>query len=135
MTVRADDQIEIDVAAAAAAGARKQGLLIRVARNQSVIIGAVIVVLMMLIGLAAPLLGTVDPKAINPTVRNLKPGVERSMMEPPITTLGCRSSLIQMLGRATAAARAAAASTSLSSAIVNSGSSDRRSCRRCRSPG
>lgn len=82
MTVRADDQIEIDVAATAAAGARKQGLLTRMVRNQSVLIGAVIVMLMMLIGLVAPLLGTVDPKAINPTVRNLKPGVERNVMQP-----------------------------------------------------
>jgi peptide/nickel transport system permease protein len=81
LTVRVDDQIEIDVAASAAAAARKQGLFTRLAKNQSVAIGAVIVVLMMLIGLAAPLLGTVDPKAINPVVRNVKPGVERNVMQ------------------------------------------------------
>jgi peptide/nickel transport system permease protein len=46
-------------------------------RNPSVVIGAVIVMILALIGLLAPVLGTVDPSEINPAFRNKKPGAER----------------------------------------------------------
>jgi peptide/nickel transport system permease protein len=46
-------------------------------RNPSVVIGAAVVTIMVLIGVFAPLLGTIDPSEINPAFRNKKPGVER----------------------------------------------------------
>jgi peptide/nickel transport system permease protein len=59
--------------------ARRSGTMRTLARNPSVVIGAVIVALLALIGLFAPLLGTIDPSEINPVFRNKKPGVERTM--------------------------------------------------------
>ena len=58
---------------------RKPSTLRGVVRNPSVIIGATIVTLLALIGLFAPLLGTLDPSEINPVFRNKKPGVERTI--------------------------------------------------------
>jgi peptide/nickel transport system permease protein len=46
----------------------------RVLRNPSVIIGASIVLLLVLVAILAPVLGTVDPKAIDPAYRNRLPG-------------------------------------------------------------
>jgi peptide/nickel transport system permease protein len=48
----------------------------RLLRNPAVIIGAAILAVILLLGLAAPWLGTVDPVAINPSVRNKLPGFE-----------------------------------------------------------
>ncbi len=45
-------------------------------RHNGVMAGAIVLVIIILIGLAAPLLGTVDPSAINPSVRNKTPGTE-----------------------------------------------------------
>ena len=47
------------------------------ARNPSVVIGGAIVAFLALVGLLAPLLGTIDPSEINPAFRNKRPGVER----------------------------------------------------------
>jgi peptide/nickel transport system permease protein len=49
------------------------------ARNPSVVIGATIIAFLALVGLFAPLLGTIDPSEINPAFRNKKPGVERTI--------------------------------------------------------
>jgi peptide/nickel transport system permease protein len=57
--------------------ARRPGTVRMLARNPSVIIGAAIVVFLAMVGLLAPLLGTLDPAEINPVYRNKKPGVER----------------------------------------------------------
>jgi peptide/nickel transport system permease protein len=65
--------------AEAAAAARRPSTLGIVARNPSVIIGAAIVAILALVGLFAPLLGTIDPAEINPVYRNKKPGVERTI--------------------------------------------------------
>jgi peptide/nickel transport system permease protein len=46
-------------------------------RNPSVVIGATIVAFLALVGLFAPVLGTIDPSEINPAFRNKRPGVER----------------------------------------------------------
>ena len=51
-------------------------------RNKSVLIGAVAVLLVILIGLAAPLMGTMDPKAIDPAWRNKVPGTEQATVGP-----------------------------------------------------
>ena len=46
----------------------------RVLRHPSVAIGASIVLLLVLVAILAPVLGTVDPKAIDPAYRNRSPG-------------------------------------------------------------
>jgi peptide/nickel transport system permease protein len=46
-------------------------------RNTSVIIGGAIMLVMVLIALTAPWLGTTDPTFIDPTYRNKKPGAEK----------------------------------------------------------
>lgn len=60
-----------------APAARKPGTVGLVMRNPSVIIGATIVVFLALVGVLAPLLGTISPSEINPAFRNKKPGAER----------------------------------------------------------
>lgn len=67
---------EVDAAAARAAAIARPSVWKRLARNGSVRIGGIMVLIMILIGLAAPLLGTVDPARIDPTSRNRKPGAE-----------------------------------------------------------
>jgi peptide/nickel transport system permease protein len=56
----------------------KPGSLARLARDWSVIVGAAVVLLMVAIGLAAPLLGTMNPSEISPAFRNRVPGVEQT---------------------------------------------------------
>ena len=51
----------------------------RALRNPGVAIGSVVLMLMILIGAAAPLLGTVSPSDIAPTARNRVPGTERTI--------------------------------------------------------
>ena len=63
----------------AAPVARRPGTVRQLARNPSVVIGATIVAILALVGLFAPLLGTMDPAEINPVYRNKKPGVERTI--------------------------------------------------------
>lgn len=54
-------------------------MLGRLARNPAVVIGATVLLIMALMGLLAPMLGTLDPAAINPSARNRLPGVERTI--------------------------------------------------------
>ena len=51
----------------------------RLLRNPGVVAGAAILAIMLSIALAAPWLGTVDPSAINPSVRNKLPGYEETL--------------------------------------------------------
>jgi peptide/nickel transport system permease protein len=51
----------------------------RAIRNPSVIFGGLIVIAMVLIGLLAPMLATVNPTDINPVARNKAPGFERTV--------------------------------------------------------
>jgi peptide/nickel transport system permease protein len=51
----------------------------RLLRNPGVVAGATILAIMFSIALAAPWLGTVDPAAINPSVRNKLPGYEETI--------------------------------------------------------
>jgi len=51
----------------------------RLLRNPGVVAGAAILALMFSIALAAPWLGTADPAAINPAVRNKLPGYEETI--------------------------------------------------------
>jgi peptide/nickel transport system permease protein len=65
-----------------AAVSRHAGAVHRLVRSPSVIAGAAILLLMILIGIAAPFLGTSNPAAIDPTIRNKKPGVETTVKLP-----------------------------------------------------
>jgi len=69
-------EILVDSAAASAAGAQPSSAWSLLIRNASVIIGGAIMLLMTLIALSAPWLGTMDPTSIDPTNRNKRPGVE-----------------------------------------------------------
>jgi len=51
----------------------------RALRNPGVIAGGLVMVLVVLIGLLAPWLGTIDPTGINPAARNRVPGAEFSI--------------------------------------------------------
>ena len=62
-----------------AAPAPKPGLTGRLARDGSIIFGATIILFMLVIGLAAPWLGTKDPSEINPAFRNRVPGIEQTI--------------------------------------------------------
>lgn len=70
-------EIPVDSAAASAAAAQSTSAWALLIRNPSVVIGGVIMLLMVLIALLAPWLGTTDPTSIDPTNRNKKPGAER----------------------------------------------------------
>jgi peptide/nickel transport system permease protein len=59
--------------------ARRAGTVRSLMRNPRVVIGGLIVAFLALVGLLAPLLGTMDPSEINPAFRNKKPGVERTI--------------------------------------------------------
>jgi peptide/nickel transport system permease protein len=68
-----------DQAAAAAAAARRPNALAQLMRHTGVLFGGGVLVLMALIAMLAPWLGTLDPTAIDPTNRNLTPGSERTL--------------------------------------------------------
>jgi peptide/nickel transport system permease protein len=80
LTVEAEDQGRIVGLAAAVAPGREVGR--RLLRSKTVTIGAGLVALMLLIALLAPLLGTTDPKAIDPPNRNKLPGTEHTVTLP-----------------------------------------------------
>jgi peptide/nickel transport system permease protein len=67
------------VAAATAVRPLPPSAFARARKNMSVRIGGAVVLLMMLIGFMAPLLGTQSPTDISPAARNKVPGTERSM--------------------------------------------------------
>jgi peptide/nickel transport system permease protein len=60
---------------------RPQTGLTRAFRNPGVLVGGVVVSLMMLLGLLAPFLGTLNPTDINPAARNKLPGTERTVRD------------------------------------------------------
>ena len=62
--------------ALAEAPAEGAGAARRAVRNRSVLIGSAVLALIVLVGLLAPYLGTVDPAQINPAARNRTPGSE-----------------------------------------------------------
>jgi peptide/nickel transport system permease protein len=66
----------------------------RLLRNPGVVTGAAILALMFSIALAAPWLGTVDPAAINPAVRNKLPGYEETVRDAD----GRESTLVHYMG-------------------------------------
>jgi peptide/nickel transport system permease protein len=66
----------------------------RLLRNPGVVAGAAILAIMFAIALAAPWLGTVDPAAINPSVRNKLPGYEETIRSAD----GRESTLVHHMG-------------------------------------
>lgn len=58
----------------------------RLAHNPAVLIGGTVLLIMALIGLLAPFLGTIDPAGINPSARNRVPGIERQIRADDGTT-------------------------------------------------
>ena len=64
-----------------AAPRRKSSVWHGAVRSPSVLIGAAIIMVIALLSIMAPALGTIDPAEINPAFRNKKPGAERTVRE------------------------------------------------------
>src|SRR4029434_8848280 len=64
----------------------KRGLSGRLARDGSIIFGPDVLLLMTIIGIAAPWLGTKSPSEINPSFRNRVPGIEQTIRNDDGTT-------------------------------------------------
>ena len=64
----------VDQAAAATAAGRRPTVARQLLRHPGVLFGGAVLLVMGLVALLAPLLGTLDPAAIDPAHRNLKPG-------------------------------------------------------------
>jgi peptide/nickel transport system permease protein len=71
----------VDSAAAAAAAARGPRVWSELIRHPGVLFGGSILLLMFLVALLAPLLGTMDPATIDPTHRNQLPGSEWTLRD------------------------------------------------------
>jgi peptide/nickel transport system permease protein len=67
------------LADAAARAPARAGLFAGLARDWAVVCGAAVILVMIVIGVGAPFLGTVDPSDINPTFRNKVPGTEQTI--------------------------------------------------------
>jgi peptide/nickel transport system permease protein len=63
----------VDSASIAAAATKRRSLWLVALRNPNVIVGGMILVIMLLVAIVAPLLGTMDPTRIEPAARNKKP--------------------------------------------------------------
>jgi peptide/nickel transport system permease protein len=66
----------VDSASIAAASTKRKSLWGLAVRNTAVIFGGSILLVMLVIAILAPFLGTVDPTRIDPAARNKKPGTE-----------------------------------------------------------
>jgi peptide/nickel transport system permease protein len=66
----------VDSASIAAASTKRRSLWQVALRNPNVIVGGAILLIMLVIAILAPFLGTVDPTRIDPAARNKKPGTE-----------------------------------------------------------
>jgi peptide/nickel transport system permease protein len=74
------------LAAEKSAPAPRPTLRSRLMRDGGINFGAIILLLMAVIGLAAPLLGTKSPSEINPSFRNRVPGIEQTIRNDDGTT-------------------------------------------------
>jgi len=70
------DEDVVDSASIAAASTKRKSLWLLALRNPSVIVGGTILLVMLVIAILAPFLGTVDPTRIDPAARNKKPDTE-----------------------------------------------------------
>jgi peptide/nickel transport system permease protein len=66
------------------------GLFAGLARDWAVVCGAAVILVMIVIGVGAPLLGTMDPSSINPTFRNRVPGTEQTIRRDDGSTAAYR---------------------------------------------
>ena len=64
---------------AAVPAPRPTNLFAGLARDWAVLFGAAVILVMVVLGVGAPFLGTVDPTEINPTFRNRVPGTEQTI--------------------------------------------------------
>lgn len=69
-----------------AAAPQKRKRWLSVSRDGSIIFGAVVLLIMAIIGITAPLLGTKNPSEINPALRNRTPGFEQTIRNADGTT-------------------------------------------------
>lgn len=75
---------------AAVAAPRPTNLFAGLARDWGVVFGAVVILVMIVIGVGAPFLGTVNPSEINPTFRNRVPGTEQTIRRGDGSTMTYR---------------------------------------------
>jgi peptide/nickel transport system permease protein len=68
----------------------RASLFAGLARDWGVVFGAAVILVMIVIGVGAPLLGTVDPSDINPTFRNKVPGTEQTIRRADGSTVTYR---------------------------------------------
>jgi peptide/nickel transport system permease protein len=66
---------------------RTNGKAVGFARDWGIVAGAAIILFMVVIGLAAPLLGTMGPSEINPAFRNRVPGTEQTIRRDDGSTM------------------------------------------------
>jgi peptide/nickel transport system permease protein len=64
---------------AAVPAPRPTNLFAGLARDWAVLFGAAVILVMVVIGVGAPFLGTINPSEINPTFRNRVPGTEQTI--------------------------------------------------------
>jgi peptide/nickel transport system permease protein len=69
---------------------RPTNLFAGLARDWAVLVGAAVILVMIVIGVGAPFLGTVNPSEINPTFRNRLPGTEQTIRRADGTTAAYR---------------------------------------------
>ena len=63
-----------------AAPAKPSAALRKLLHNPAVLFGGTVIAIVVLMGLLAPWLGTIDPIAINPIARNKVPGAETDVL-------------------------------------------------------
>jgi peptide/nickel transport system permease protein len=66
-------EVVVDSASIAAASTKRKSLWRLALRNSNVIVGGTILIVMLVVAILAPVLGTVDPTRIDPASRNKKP--------------------------------------------------------------
>ncbi len=66
-------EVVVDSASIAAASTKRKSLWRLALRNSNVIVGGTILIVMLIVAILAPVLGTVDPTRIDPASRNKKP--------------------------------------------------------------
>jgi peptide/nickel transport system permease protein len=72
----------VEAAAISAAEARRPGTASQLATNPSVLLGGAILLLMLVLAVLAPWLGTIDPAFLDPTYRNELPFTTRTLVTP-----------------------------------------------------
>ena len=76
MSAITPEDVAVDSASIAAASTKRRPLWQVALRNPGVIFGGIILLIMVVIAVCAPFMGTVDPTRIDPASRNKKPGTE-----------------------------------------------------------